>query len=143
MLNFQSNVGTVRWDSDLIKISTKRRGKNNQHIKKKVKFDYSSLPDGVHANSCLSRKWFRILIESVKVDLAYVAPVLQILNQSQIGTRGISKADPFPSDKKSEINLPPNYYVHNFICIIAGDHIFVNHHAQSTLCFKNITPVPI
>lgn len=83
MINSQSNVGTVRWDSDLIKISTKRRGKYNQNFKKIVKFDYTSLHDGVHAMPCLSRKWFSVLIESVKVDLASAAPLLQSDSESE------------------------------------------------------------
>ena len=69
-LNSQSNLRTVHWDRDLMKISIKRRGANKQYTKSIMKFVYKDLYDGVHPCQKLRTLWYRILIESISKDLA-------------------------------------------------------------------------
>ena len=56
--NVEHGVRSVRWDTDLRRISKKRRGKN-RHLHRCVKFVYNDLYDGVHQMIILSKYGFR------------------------------------------------------------------------------------
>ena len=47
-INAESFLSSISWDSDLIKISNKKRGKHGQNVKSFRKFHYNSMYDGCH-----------------------------------------------------------------------------------------------
>jgi hypothetical protein len=57
-------------DRDLIKVSTKKRGRDGKNIKKVLKFIYTDMYDGVHASESLKSKWFSVLCRSALADMA-------------------------------------------------------------------------
>ena len=62
-LNTKYKHCTIRWDRDIMRHSTKKRGKRTHKIHK---FTYVHLTDGVHASDCLKSKWFTVLCRSIK-----------------------------------------------------------------------------
>lgn len=71
-MNCSENLRTLRWDRDLMKTTIKKRGANGKNKKKITKFNYNHLYDGVHADSKLEGKWYRIMCESIKNDLQQI-----------------------------------------------------------------------
>ena len=70
IINTRHHLATIRWDRDIKKLVTQHSGKKNQNLKKVKKFVYTHLPDGVHADDFIRRKWFtvacRTIVEEVK-----------------------------------------------------------------------------
>lgn len=67
-INSCNNFRTVRWDRDLLKHTTKKRGRTACNRKKMTKFTYRDLYDGCHAVDDLAETWYRILCNSVVED---------------------------------------------------------------------------
>ena len=64
-LNIASNVRTVTWDKDVIKSTIRKRGRHGQNRKKVSKFVHKHLYDGIHPDSYLAEKWYRVLCNSI------------------------------------------------------------------------------
>ena len=75
-LNFSSGVSNVRWDKSISKVSCKRRGRNNNHMKKKLSFVYTKLFDGCHPNTDLAFQWFQQMCNSIYTDVVVPIPEL-------------------------------------------------------------------
>lgn len=67
-LNETYNLSSVRWDHSLMKIKIKKRNRNGNGRKRFVKFNYTNLYDGVHANLFLKSKWYELIFQSLDKD---------------------------------------------------------------------------
>ncbi len=64
-INKKNNVTNIRWDRDLLRCSTKRRGNCKIPIKK---MSYQHLYDGVHPDTYLQSKWYHFLCLSIQTQ---------------------------------------------------------------------------
>ena len=67
-VNIINGTRTVRWDKNLVKIHSKRRG-TNKKLKKVVHYIYVDLYDGFHPHMSLSELWFNVVCDSIYRDL--------------------------------------------------------------------------
>jgi hypothetical protein len=67
-VNIINGTRTVRWDKNLVKIHSKRRG-TNKKLKKVVHYRYVDLFDGLHPHMFLSELWFIVMCDSIYRDL--------------------------------------------------------------------------
>jgi hypothetical protein len=67
-VNIINGTRTVRWDKDLVKIHSKRRG-TNKKLKKVVHYRYVDLYDGLLPHMSLSELWFNVMCDSIYRDL--------------------------------------------------------------------------
>ena len=83
-VNTVNGTRSVRWDKDLPKIHSKRRG-TNKKVKKVVHYRYVELYDGLHPHMVLSALWFGVMCESINKDL----PSVEKENVVEDGTMGL------------------------------------------------------
>lgn len=67
-MNCSSNLHSVRWDRDVMRFKSKKRGRNQKYKKSIKSFCYKEFYDGVHANHSLKKKWFSYMLESSDKD---------------------------------------------------------------------------
>ena len=72
-VNLANGTKTVRWDKDLLKSHSKRRG-TNKRLKKLVHYRYVDLYDGLHPHMALSQTWCSIMCKSISSDLLKCEP---------------------------------------------------------------------
>jgi hypothetical protein len=69
VLNKSKNLRTIRWDRDLMKSTTRKRGKYMTNKNKITKFAYNHLYDGVHPDDHLQHHWYRVMCQSIVTDI--------------------------------------------------------------------------
>lgn len=67
-INNSHSLRSIRWDRDIMKTTTKLRGRNKQNRKQITKFTYKHLYDGIHPNILLANKWYTFLCRAVTLD---------------------------------------------------------------------------